>query len=152
MNCIQPITLAFGLATASFALTAGGTAIAASVPGTATGDVSGHATLPGIVQTVDHPHYHYRDRHSHSHAAPRHRHRYDRRYYGPRYRYRRPGYGYYFGGWWYAVPWWFYSTPRRYYSSRHVAWCLGRYRSYNPATDRYLGYDGRYHRCRSPYR
>src|SRR5690606_6387443 len=26
--------------------------------------------------------------------------------------------------------------------SRHVRWCLNRYRSYNPETDRYLGYDG----------
>ncbi len=152
MNRIRPIILAFGLATAGFAMTAGGTAIAASVPGAATGDASGNAPLPGIVQKVDHPHYHNRRRHSHSHAAPRHRHRYDKRYHGPRYRYRRPNYGYYFGGWWYAVPWWLYSTPRRYYSSRHVEWCLGRYRSYNPATDMYLGYDGRYHRCRSPYR
>ncbi|WP_454289594.1 BA14K family protein [Rhizobium arsenicireducens] len=37
-------------------------------------------------------------------------------------------------------------------SSAHVRWCMNRYRSYNPRTDTYLGFDGRYHRCRSPYR
>ncbi|WP_394706316.1 BA14K family protein [Breoghania sp.] len=44
--------------------------------------------------------------------------------------------------------------PRAHIRARraHVNWCLRRYRSYNPRTDRFLGYDGRYHRCRSPYR
>jgi uncharacterized protein YcfJ len=36
--------------------------------------------------------------------------------------------------------------------NRHDSWCLSRYRSYNPATNRYLGYDGTYKRCNSPYR
>lgn len=31
--------------------------------------------------------------------------------------------------------------------SEHVARCEARYRSYNPRTDSYLGYDGQYHRC-----
>jgi hypothetical protein len=33
----------------------------------------------------------------------------------------------------------------------HVQWCLNRYRSYNPRTDTYMGYDGYRHRCRAPY-
>ena len=33
----------------------------------------------------------------------------------------------------------------------HVQWCLSRYRSYDPRTDTYLGYDGYRHRCRAPY-
>ena len=33
----------------------------------------------------------------------------------------------------------------------HMEWCLNRYRSYNPRTDTYLGYDGYRHRCNSPY-
>lgn len=102
-------------------------------------------------QPVAHKHYHNKRRHSHSHGKYRHRHKYDPRYYGHRYRYRRPGFQYYFGGWWYAEPWWYYSTPRYYYN-RHVRWCLGRYRSYDPSTDMFLGFDGYYHRCRSPYR
>jgi hypothetical protein len=45
-------------------------------------------------------------------------------------------------------------APRRYTRSynRHVNWCLDRYRSYNPATDRFLSYSGNYVRCNSPYR
>lgn len=30
---------------------------------------------------------------------------------------------------------------------RDVAWCIQRYRSYNPATRTYLGYDGQFHGC-----
>jgi hypothetical protein len=33
-------------------------------------------------------------------------------------------------------------------SSSHVAACQAQYRSYNPQTDMYLGYDGQYHYCR----
>ena len=40
---------------------------------------------------------------------------------------------------------------RRGYNS-HVSWCLSRYGSYNPATNRFLAYDGYYKTCRSPYR
>lgn len=143
----------FGLIVGGFSLllVGSGNAFAASVPAAGLGDMADYGPGSKIVQKVAHRHYHHRRSHRHPHAAPRHRHRYDRRRHGPRYRYRRPGFGYYWGGWWYGTPWWFYSTPRRYYS-RHVEWCLGRYRSYNPATDMYLGYDGRYHRCRSPYR
>jgi len=36
--------------------------------------------------------------------------------------------------------------------NRHVSWCLSRYRSYNPATNLYVSYDGDYRVCRSPYR
>jgi len=35
--------------------------------------------------------------------------------------------------------------------SAHVAWCQQHYRSYNPATDLFLGYDGKYHYCAAPY-
>ena len=32
----------------------------------------------------------------------------------------------------------------------HVAWCEAHYRSYNPSTNLFLGYDGNYHLCRGP--
>ena len=32
----------------------------------------------------------------------------------------------------------------------HVRWCLERYRSYNPATDTYVNYDGERRRCVGP--
>jgi len=72
----------------------------------------------------------------------------------PRYRYRRPGYGYYHGGYWYARPYWTVPAPApvpRAYGRAHVRWCLNHYRSYNPRTNMFLGYDGRYHPCRGPY-
>lgn len=33
----------------------------------------------------------------------------------------------------------------------HVQWCLSRYRSYDPRSDTFMGYDGYRHRCRAPY-
>ena len=73
---------------------------------------------------------------------------------GHRYRHKRHGYSYYYGGYWYATPWWTFPIQEPYYNDEdaHVDWCRRHYRSYNPVTDMYLGYDGKYHRCRSPYR
>ena len=71
------------------------------------------------------------------------------------YSHRRPGFTFYFGGWWYDQPWWRTTPPPLLPQARgnaHVNWCLNRYRSYNPATDMYFGFDGMHHRCRSPYR
>jgi hypothetical protein len=36
-------------------------------------------------------------------------------------------------------------------SSKHVRWCLKRYRSYNPRTNLWVSYSGRKHQCDSPY-
>jgi hypothetical protein len=38
-----------------------------------------------------------------------------------------------------------------YSSSRHVAWCSDRYRTYDPATDMFVGKGHRHYRCNSPY-
>jgi BA14K-like protein len=43
-------------------------------------------------------------------------------------------------------------APRVVRGNRHVRWCDNRYRSYNRATDQFLGFDGQYHYCNSPYR
>ncbi len=72
---------------------------------------------------------------------------YPYRYYRPNYygyRSYRPYYGGYNGG---------YNGGyvRQGYGS-HVTWCLSRYRSYNPATNRFLSYGGVYRVCYSPYR
>ncbi|MGR6432358.1 BA14K family protein [Rhizobium sp. PAMB 3182] len=37
------------------------------------------------------------------------------------------------------------------YWNRHVRWCLDRYRSYNPRTNRFLSYSGDYRVCHSPW-
>lgn len=89
------------------------------------------------VQTVNHRRGHYRPRPYYGH----------RPYYG-RDRYYRPGFGVY------IAPRRVYRDPyiRRSYGGSHVSWCLSRYRSYNPATNRFLAYGGVYRICRSPYR
>lgn len=76
---------------------------------------------------------------------------------GYRYRYRYPGYWYggYWPYWWwgaadvFAAEWPYYydygyEAPT--YDSA-VAYCLQRFRSYDPASGTYLGYDGRRHPC-----
>ncbi len=41
-----------------------------------------------------------------------------------------------------------YDDEYGYRSNGHVARCEARYRSYDPETDMFLGYDGDYHYCR----
>jgi hypothetical protein len=85
-------------------------------------------------------------------SIDRHAHTYQPRVHGPRLRSRTDRNKYYYLGYWYAFPFWLYAVPLESNWEKHVRWCLDRYRSYNPNTDMFLGYDGRYHRCRSPYR
>ena len=54
------------------------------------------------------------------------------------------GYGYYNDGY-------YGGGYRNYGGGGHVQWCLNRYRSYNPRTNLFMGYDGYRHRCNSPY-
>jgi len=80
--------------------------------------------------------------------------RYDRRRHGPRYRDRRRGYTHYRDGYWYRTPFWSLAIPFAGAVARgggHVAWCEDRYRSYDVRRDAFLGYDGLWHRCVSPY-
>ena len=37
------------------------------------------------------------------------------------------------------------------YGSRHVEWCMDRYRSYNPRTNTWVSYSGNVNQCNSPY-
>ncbi len=99
----------------------------------------------------------------------------------PRYNRYRHGYRcngwanncrHYYRGYWYQNPWWtypaigigigigagayydddyYYAPPARAYGSRHVNWCLDRYRSYNPRTNTWVAYSGRVNQCISPY-
>lgn len=103
------------------------------------------------------------------HHGYRHDRRYDRHRHGDRYRHRRHGYNHFYGGYYYASPWWlgaaiYAPRPQPYYApppppvyggygggGGHVDYCLSRYRSYDPRSDTYLGYDGYRHRCVSPY-
>jgi hypothetical protein len=62
------------------------------------------------------------------------------------YGYAAPSYGYYA----YSQPTYqTYAVAPGY--NAHVAWCQSHYRSYNAASDTFLGYDGQYHYCQAPY-
>jgi hypothetical protein len=75
--------------------------------------------------------------------------------------YRRTNrYRHYHGGYYYENPWWLLPmigagialSHRNYgYSSRHVEWCLNRYRSYNVRTNTWVSYSGHVRQCVSPY-
>jgi hypothetical protein len=106
----------------------------------------------------------YRGGHHGGHNYYRGRHHYGHGGYGGYYGY--PGGlwlgfgGPYYGGWYDGYADYGYSDYAYYddgydaqYSSGgdHVQWCLNRYRSYNPRTDTYMGYDGLRHVCRGPY-
>ena len=88
-----------------------------------------------------------------------HRFRYNHRHHGKRYKHRRSGFTHYYGGYWYALPFWLYGYDyyEPYYGGGvsdwelHVEWCHNRYRSYREDLDAYKGYDGKWHRCISPY-
>jgi BA14K-like protein len=45
----------------------------------------------------------------------------------------------------------YYPAYGAYPASSHVGWCQSHYRSYNAATDTFIGYDGLPHRCAAPY-
>ena len=92
--------------------------------------------------------------------------RYNKRWHGDRYRYRYGHYRHYHDGYYYASPWWLltaplvagaYAAPRIYYDNDnyggggHVEWCTDRYRSYDPRSNTFMGYDGYRHQCNSPY-
>jgi len=100
------------------------------------------------------------------HRGERHGVYYDRRRHGMRCgswsnrcRYRH-------GGYYYENPWWLfpmvgagiaigaagaYADGHDGYGSRHVAWCLDRYRSYNPRYNTWVSYSGNVRQCISPY-
>jgi len=48
---------------------------------------------------------------------------------------------------------WFQRATRhvRVINESHVAWCLSRYRTYDPYTDTFIGKGHRSYRCNSPY-
>jgi hypothetical protein len=89
--------------------------------------------------------------------GPRRYHYYGKRYPAYRYGYRHRGYRYgYYGGYWpywgwaFASAWPYYGDYGYYYEygdDSAVAYCIRRFRSYDPVSRTYLGYDGRRHPC-----
>ena len=87
---------------------------------------------------------------------------YHRKYHGHRKRHRDHIFRFHLGGYYYPYPFWqnIYDDGYWYYADdfdygsdykAHVWWCLNRYRSYDIRSDTFMGYDGRRHRCNSPY-
>jgi hypothetical protein len=118
----------------------------------------------------------YRGGYGKPRSYPRYRYKGYPRYNQYRHGYRCNGWSnncrHYYRGYWYQNPWWtypaigfgiglgagayyyddYYVAPRaRGYGSRHVRWCLDRYRSYNPRTNTWVAYSGRVNQCVSPY-
>jgi hypothetical protein len=87
---------------------------------------------------------------------------YNRHRHGQRFAFRHGGYRFYHGGWWYSQPWWDVGPAYGFgviapgYSDygnmddEHVQYCLSRYRSYDPESDTFIGYDGMQHPCIGP--
>lgn len=61
-----------------------------------------------------------------------------------------PFYSPYYQPYYYQQPYYYPSYAGG--GSRHVRYCLNRYRTYSPRSNTFIGYDGYRHRCRSPYR
>lgn len=55
--------------------------------------------------------------------------------------------------WWQPAPYGSVAAGRAFknaYNNPHIRWCFNRYRSYDPRSDTYVGYDGNRHTCRGP--
>lgn len=88
---------------------------------------------------------------------------YDERRHGQRFRHRDRDHDFFFNGFWYAQPYWTMGYDDDFYDyddgvalyadtdDGHVQACFARYRSYDPSTDTYMGYDGYRHPCRVGY-
>ena len=95
---------------------------------------------------------------------------YNKHRHGQRFRHRDRHHRFEFDGFWYSAPFWL-GAPYAYNSyyddypydyddgyglyagddDDHVQACFARYRSYDPRSDTYMGYDGLRHRCRVGY-
>ena len=148
MRSIKPILLASALAFCA-AIAAGAPASAAPVNGLTASIAAPQTSAAGLLPVEQ--------------VAQR---RYNRNRHGHRHRARRGRHVHFYQGYWYAVPWWlgaaavaapyyaapdYYDAEPSYAGGDHIQWCLNRYRSYNPRTDTFRGYDGLDHRCVSPY-
>jgi len=134
-------------ASAQLATMGAASALVLPVPGQATVGETGQ--MDGQLLQVKHTKKYHK-----SHGYNK---RYNRQRHGHRYTYKRRGYGHRYGGYWYASPWWLVPSVAiavptvTFGGNAHVQSCMNRYRSYNPGTDLFFGYDGRYHRCVGTY-
>lgn len=135
---------------------------ASAFPGAARSGFEADAASPDLLAVHARGGYYvYRRPHGNHHRGYRYdRHRnwshWDRRYHGPRCRSWTSYCRHYYSGWYYANPWW--GMPMigagvviNSGGNRHVAWCEGRYRSYNRRNNTWISNSGKVRQCVSPY-
>jgi hypothetical protein len=69
------------------------------------------------------------------------------------YRHPHGRYRHFHNGFYYRNPWWTVPLALPGAVTRavvHTNWCLDHYKSYDPESDTYMGYDGERHRCIGP--
>ena len=140
-------TLGFG----AMALTGGGASAAALQPFQPLAAQQQNAANNGMVQLA-------------ASKKERMRDRWDRKRDGKRCNSRFGNCRHFHNGYYYETPWWTLpliiggsiASQNNYdgggYGSRHVEWCLDRYRSYNPRNNTWVAYSGQVNQCNSPYR
>ena len=140
-------TLGFG----AMALTGGGASAAALQPFQPLAAQQQNAATNGMVQLA-------------ASKKERMRDRWDRKRDGKRCNSRFGNCRHFHNGYYYETPWWTLpliiggsiASQNNYdgggYGSRHVEWCLDRYRSYNPRNNTWVAYSGQVNQCNSPYR
>lgn len=151
MKNLSLVVLGAALGFGAMALTSGGASAAALQPFQPLTQSQQNAGIDGIIKVAQGD----RDR--------RMRDRWDRKRDGQRCSKRFGNCRHYYRGHYYETPWWTlpliiggsFAAQNNYdgggYGSRHVEWCLDRYRSYNPRTNTWVAYSGNVNQCNSPY-
>lgn len=150
MKNMSLVILGAALGFGAMALTGGGASAAALQPFQPLAAQQQNAANDGMVQLA-------------ASAKERMRDRWDRKRDGQRCSKRFGNCRHFHNGYYYETPWWTLpliiggsiAANNAYdgdgYGSRHVEWCLDRYRSYDPRTNTWVAYSGRVNQCNSPY-
>ncbi len=150
MKNLSLVTLGAAVGFATLSLTGGGASAAALQPFQPLA-AQQQLAADGMLQLA-----HYK-------GERRMRDRWDRKRDGKRCHSRFGNCRHYYRGYYYETPWWTLpliiggsiAAQNSYdgdgYGSRHVEWCLDRYRSYDPRTNTWVAYSGRVNQCDSPY-
>lgn len=151
MKNLSLVILGAALGFGTMAITSGGASAAALQPFQPLAQSQQNTGIDGVIKVAQGD----RDR--------RMRDRWDRKRDGQRCSKRFGNCRHYYRGHYYETPWWTLPliiggsiASQNYYDgggygSRHVEWCMDRYRSYNPRTNTWVSYSGNVNQCNSPY-
>ena len=149
MKNLSLVILGAALGFGTMALTGGGASAAAMMP---LSPLANSHLNDGIIQVAQGD---KKDR--------RMRYDWNRKRDGNRCSWRNDNCRHFHNGYYYETPWWTLPliiggsiAANNYdddggYGSRHVEWCLDRYRSYNPRNNTWVSYSGQVNQCNSPY-